>query len=959
MNEKLSYEELRRRVRELEETLERFSRQEQATHSRLDRLTKLSRIDEALRCSQNLDIILWEVLGQVLDILDCDRAWLLNPCDPEAPSWRIRMERTAPGYQGLKGKAASVPMTAEAAETLRTVLNAEGPVIHGPEGHPLPEKSKHWRIKSQLSMAIRPEGERPWQFGVHQCSYPRAWSPEEKALLRETGHRIAMTMSLIPAEGGGWDGQGGGGENSLLLEAQTRLGEALANGSDISSGLDRCLEAALASSGMEAGGIYLFDKTGKAVLASHFNLSEEFLGRVGENSLDTPLGRKIVEGTALFLRVAELHSPLKDILAAEQIQSLAVLPVRYEGQTVGCMNIASRIMPEVLGEARHSLLMISLLAGNAIGRIRSLGALQESEARYRTLVGALPLGVAEIGVDGTILFSNSAHDAIYDCEPGSIVGRNVADLVRGEKEKAKLREYFQMLASREPAVTPWTGTCVRRDGTPVDIRVDWGYRRNSSGTVAGYSAIVTDVTERRRVQQALQDSEEKFRKFAEESPHMILIESAGTIIYVNKQCEILMGYERMDYYNGSFSFTDLVAPQDREKVAEAYGRLFDGGSGVEIDCRLISREDRKVDTIVASRIVSYRGGTAVLSIITDITDRREAERALVASEERYRSLVEQSHEIIFSLDREGRFVMINPAFESVTGFSVAGWLGRHLRDLVHPDDHTILKEGFAALSVGEKLPRSEIRVQSKSGGLIALAFSSVPIMKAGVMSGVWGIARNVTGRRKAEEDRRNLAALREREGVSRWLHDHLGADLYNIVLLADSIQRKGNVDKVVLQQLDWITETSRSALSSIRNYLDFAGSSGGSFTDLVRSIEGYGASVLKPLEIEYSFRRQGDLGSISLTAIQSFNVYLIFKEALTNVVKHARATRVSVVAALEEGVLSIVVEDNGTGMAAGESSHGHGRLNIRARAEELGAGLAITSSQEGGTRVSLSLAVSR
>lgn len=136
MSEKLSYEELRRRVRELEETLERFSLQEESHRSKLEQLSQIGRIDEALRCSSDMDIVLWEVLGQVLDIFRCDRAWLLHPCDPEAPAWEIRMERTNPEYPGAKGEAAEMPMTPDFADVLRTALQARGRSSTDPRGTP-------------------------------------------------------------------------------------------------------------------------------------------------------------------------------------------------------------------------------------------------------------------------------------------------------------------------------------------------------------------------------------------------------------------------------------------------------------------------------------------------------------------------------------------------------------------------------------------------------------------------------------------------------------------------------------------------------------------------------------------------------------------------------------------------------------------------------------------------------
>jgi PAS domain S-box-containing protein len=496
---------------------------------------------------------------------------------------------------------------------------------------------------------------------------------------------------------------------------------------------------------------------------------------------------------------------------------------------------------------------------------------------------------------------------------------------------------------------------MRRDGSPVDVRVDWAYRKDAMGKVKGFTAIVTDVTERRRALRALRESEEKFRSLAEESPNMIFIESAGRIIYGNRQCETRMGYERASLYSGGIIFDDIVDPGDREAVAAYHRDLHEGRDASPVDCRMTTRGGETFYAIVSSRTIDYHGSRALLTIATDITARREAEEALKESEERYRRLVEESHEIIITMDSAGNLVLANPAFTSVTGWEAEEWLGRPFRELVHPDFRAASDEYFSALRSGEKLPAGEVTLLTRSGESIILEYSSVPIIKDDLFDGAWCIGRDITGRRKAEEDERHLSALREREGVSRWLHDHLGADLYNVILLADSIQRRGNVGSGVREQLGWITDTSRQALASIRNYLDFSGNAAGSFTDLLGSMEEYGASILSPLGIDFTLERRGDLDKVTLTAIQSFNVYLIFKEALTNVVKHSEASRVTALAACEGDVLTITVKDNGRGVARERIGKGYGTMNIRARAEELGATLAIGPLPEGGTRISMSI----
>ncbi len=319
--------------------------------------------------------------------------------------------------------------------------------------------------------------------------------------------------------------------------------------------------------------------------------------------------------------------------------------------------------------------------------------------------------------------------------------------------------------------------------------------------------------------------------------------------------------------------------------------------------------------------------------------------------------MEHSQEIIFTVSTEGRFLFLSPAFEKTVGAPTGEWLGRPFSDFVHPDDLPGVRERFARALKGEELSLYEVRGLGKSGEYdLSIEYSSVPLMADGEVKSILGVARDITERQKIEEDRRNLAVLRERETVSRWLHDHLGADLYNITLLVDDVRKKKPEPEVLNQQLDWISETSRMAMASMRNYLDFSSQVGASFGDLVGHMRKYGRYLLNSLGTEFVFDCRESSPPPRLAGLQSFSLYLIFKESLTNIVKHARAGKVVVTLAVENKQLNMSIEDDGKGFSTKGALPGrYGTANIKARAEEMGADLRITTLPKKGTRVELSI----
>ena len=162
-------------------------------------LESLNRINRVMQGSGDLERMLSDVLGAVLSVFACDRAWLVYPCDPEAASWKVPMEHTRPEFPGAFALGLDLPVTPEIAQVLQTVKASSGPVRFGPgSASPLPpEVARRFSIQSMLCMAIYPKGDRPYMLGLHECSYPRVWTPQEERLFQEIGRRLADALTSV------------------------------------------------------------------------------------------------------------------------------------------------------------------------------------------------------------------------------------------------------------------------------------------------------------------------------------------------------------------------------------------------------------------------------------------------------------------------------------------------------------------------------------------------------------------------------------------------------------------------------------------------------------------------------------------------------------------------------------------------------------------------------------------
>ncbi|MGA8516865.1 MAG: PAS domain-containing protein, partial [Pseudonocardiaceae bacterium] len=162
-------------------------------------LESMDSIDRAIQGTSDLEQMMSDVLDVVLVTLKCDRAWLIYPCDPDVDSHRVRMERTRAEYIGAFGLGVDIPNEPAGANVSRRVLASNGPVRFDPESDcalPL-QLAERFSIKSVIAMAVYPKVDKPYMFGLHQCSHPRVWTLQEERLLHEIGRRLADALDTL------------------------------------------------------------------------------------------------------------------------------------------------------------------------------------------------------------------------------------------------------------------------------------------------------------------------------------------------------------------------------------------------------------------------------------------------------------------------------------------------------------------------------------------------------------------------------------------------------------------------------------------------------------------------------------------------------------------------------------------------------------------------------------------
>jgi len=189
-------------------------------------------------------------------------------------------------------------------------------------------------------------------------------------------------------------------------------------------------------------------------------------------------------------------------------------------------------------------------------------------------------------------------------------------------------------------LTPWTTACpINALGTSMGT-VSAGYIESWDGPADGpflpeerrlleaVASRVGAVANRKRAEDALRESEEKFRTLADQSPNMILINQAGRIVYANEVCERTLGYPRDQLYSADFSPLSLFAPEFLELGQDNFTRHMRGEEVAPCEYTLLASDGRHLEVIFATKLIDLQGAPAILGIVTDITQRKREEEKL-------------------------------------------------------------------------------------------------------------------------------------------------------------------------------------------------------------------------------------------------------------------------------------------------------------------------------------------
>lgn len=357
---------------------------------------------------------------------------------------------------------------------------------------------------------------------------------------------------------------------------------------------------------------------------------------------------------------------------------LAVLPVATAGWLLGqwagliaavivfpLIMILMAILRQPVSNAHQtpSLVVIVVLAviGFLIGKLRDIGEQLKadlktrlrgemefwgSKERYEVIDTAFT-GIAVTDNTERLLYCNTTFADLLGYIPDELQGM-LYNYFMEPGDLSKIDEHIDLMQRGIP--TQYEVSMRRKDGGQRVMLVSSVPRFSAYGIYNGALSIIFDITDRKQAEEALKESEEKFRILAEQSPNMIFINKIGKVVYVNPLCEEKMGYTVEEFYSPDFDFMDLIAPESKELIRMNFEQHKTGKDIPPYEYTLMTKEGKKIEAIITTKLIHYEEAHALLGIITDVTDRIKTDEALRASEERYRAIFEQAADSIALID---------------------------------------------------------------------------------------------------------------------------------------------------------------------------------------------------------------------------------------------------------------------------------------------------------------------
>lgn len=390
-------------------------------------------------------------------------------------------------------------------------------------------------------------------------------------------------------------------------------------------------------------------------------------------------------------------------------------------------------------------------------------AARKSEKRYRDILDKMQEAYYEVDLKGNFTFFNSSAVKGLGYTNEEMQGMNFRKFVDHENARKLLQVYHRVFVTERP-VTGCDWEVITKNGEKFPVSSSVSLKYDEHGNPVGFQGIVRDIRERKQVEEALRQSEERYRNILNDIQEAYYeVDFEGNLLFFNLPAMIRLGYS--DEEMKSMNFQQLTDEVNARKLFKEYSKAFLTGKPITgLEWEVITKNGERIPVESSASLRYDAAGNAVgfKGIVRDVSERYKVQDALRRSEEKYRTILESIQEGYLELDLAGNVVFFNNFSCRMLGYSSTELLGMNYRVFTTPETANYLYDVFHRIYLtGQPGAAVDYEVVRKDGGRRIHELSASLIRDpSGLPVGFRGIARDITERKKAEE------ALRQSE--ERW-----------------------------------------------------------------------------------------------------------------------------------------------------------------------------------------------
>ncbi len=360
-------------------------------------------------------------------------------------------------------------------------------------------------------------------------------------------------------------------------------------------------------------------------------------------------------------------------------------------------------------------------------------------------------------VNNRLDIMNPAYAEMHGWTIEELTGRPAMDVIAEDSRKAFEENIRQAI---EKGHHIFELDHIRKDGTRFPALHDITVKRDEKGNVLYRIANIQDLTEQKRTEEKLQDSESRYRLLIENAPDGIFVQTQGRFAYLNKAALHVFGAESPEELIGRSLF-ERIHPDSLESAKERTRLLNEEKKQVPAQDQVYLKLDgTAVNVSVAPVPIRYEGHDGALVFVRDVTGRRRMEDELRRSEARYRLMADNIHDLIWTMDLKMNLTYVSPSFEALYGYSPeeAGRIRfdrmltpdsvQKVRSLYHRIIGIIRQDAVAGRGFSETVELEHIRKDQST--FWSETHVSITVNESGRMIGIQGVTRDITERKRAE-----------------------------------------------------------------------------------------------------------------------------------------------------------------------------------------------------------------